>query len=145
LAVGSDHAGFAAKQEVAKHLADLGLEVHDLGTDGPDSCDYPDYAHAVALEVAGGKADRGLLICKTGIGMSMAANKVPGVRAAVCHTEVEARLSRAHNDANVLCMGGGILGIDVMRGVVDAWLDAEFEGGRHARRVGKIERVEPDQ
>jgi len=145
VAVGADHAGFEAKRRIVEHLRGLGCDVMDLGTDSAAPTDYPDYARAVARAVARGEASRGVLACKTGIGMSIAANKVPGVRAAVCHNALEARLSRAHNDANVLCVGGGLLGDAAIEDVLDAWLATEFEGGRHARRVSKIEPQEPGE
>jgi ribose 5-phosphate isomerase B len=139
VAVGSDHAGYQAKRHLVERLREKGLRVVDLGTDSPDSTDYPDFAQAVAHAVADRRAQLGMLVCKTGIGMSIAANKVPGVRAAVCHNALEARLSRAHNDANVLCLGGGILGSDTIDDIVEVWLATRFEGGRHARRVSKLE------
>jgi RpiB/LacA/LacB family sugar-phosphate isomerase len=140
IALGSDHAGFELKQAVLQHLTASGAQVHDLGTHSPDSTDYPDFARAVANAVARGKAGRGILVCGTGIGVSIAANKVPGIRAALCTHEEMARFARAHNDANVLCLGGRVLAPDTARGIVDTFLSTPFEGdGRHARRVGKIE------
>ena len=114
----------------------------DLGTGGAESVDYPDYAEQVAREVASGHADRGILLCGTGIGMSIAANKVPGIRAALVHDVTTARMSRLHNDANVLALGGGLLGDRLLRDIVTAWLTTDFEGGRHQRRLDKIARLE---
>ncbi|MCC6232467.1 MAG: ribose 5-phosphate isomerase B [Verrucomicrobiales bacterium] len=140
LALGSDHAGFALKQEIKQHLVGTPWTVEDLGTTSPESVDYPDFAQKVAHAVADGHAKLGILVCGTGIGVSIAANKVPGIRAALCTTPDMARLARAHNDANVLCLGGRVLGVDLARSVVDSFLQATFEAEpRHERRVGKIE------
>ncbi len=144
IAIGSDHAGFPLKQVVKSWLEEHGYEVDDLGTYDTKSVDYPDYAAAVAHAVAEGKADRGILICGTGIGMSMSANKVPGIRAALCTDVYTARMSRRHNDANVLCMGARVIGPGVAESIVEAWLSEEFEGGRHARRVGKINALDEE-
>ncbi len=138
IAIGSDHAGYSLKQALIPWLREKGHEVEDLGTHGTESVDYPDYAKLVAHAVAEGRADRGILICGTGIGMSMTANKVPGIRAALCTDPYMSRMSRRHNDANVLCMGGRVVGVGLAEAIVEAWLEEEFEGGRHARRVGKI-------
>lgn len=138
IALGSDHAGVDAKARVAQRLAAAGHEVQDKGTQGNESVDYPDYAEAVARGVAAGEADFGVLICGTGIGMCITANKVPGVRAAKCNDAFEARMSRAHNDANVLCLGDRVLDPAVLDELVDVFLAEPFEGGRHARRVGKM-------
>ncbi len=142
LAVGSDHAGLDLKRQLAAHLRELGHEVADLGTHDHESCDYPDFAAAVARAVAGGQADLGMLICGTGQGMAIAANKVAGVRAAVCLDTFSARMSRLHNDANVLCMGARVVGPGLAEDILDAWLGASFEGGRHQRRVAKIAALE---
>ena len=142
MVVGSDHAAFAAKQIVIDALSDLGIRCADLGSDGSESVDYPDYAAEVARRVASGEADRGILLCGTGIGMSIAANKVAGVRAALVHDVTTARMSRLHNDANVLALGGGLLGERLLRDIVAVWLSTEFEGGRHQRRLDKIARIE---
>ena len=142
MVVGSDHAAAAAKQIVMAELAELGVRAADIGSDGSESVDYPDYAAKVARRVASGKADRGILLCGTGIGMSIAANKVSGVRAALVHDVTTARMSRLHNDANVLALGGGLLGERLLREIVAVWLSTEFEGGRHQRRVDKITRIE---
>lgn len=138
IAVGNDHRGVAAKQRLMDLLSGLGHVVTDLGATGAASSDYPDYALPVAEAVAGGKADRGVLICATGHGMCIAANKVPGVRAVNCRDAVDAEISRLHNDANVLCLSADLVGEDSMGRVVKAWLDTPFEGGRHARRLEKI-------
>ena len=139
VAAGSDHAGFHLKARLVEYLRQRdGIEVVDLGTHGPESVDYPDYAVAVARAVAGGEADWGLLVCGTGIGVCMAANKVAGVRAATVTDTFTAAATRQHNDANVLCLGERVIGEGVAQSIVDAWLGASFEGGRHQRRVNKI-------
>ena len=140
IAIGCDHAGLDLKRALAEDLRARGLDVLDLGTEGPESVDYPDFAQAVAGAVSDGRAARGVLICGTGIGMSMAANRFPEVRAAVVHDRTSARLARQHNDANVLCLGGRLLGIEVARDCLAAFLDTPFEGGRHERRVAKLSR-----
>ncbi len=142
IALGSDHGGYQLKQAVAEWVRELGHQVHDYGVHSPESADYPDYAEQVAAAVARGEADRGILVCGTGIGMSMAANKVPGVRASVCHDVFSARATREHNDANVLCLGERVIGPGLARAIVETWLAAEFAGGRHARRVDKIRELE---
>jgi len=138
VAIGSDHAGLELKDRIAAALADAGHEVDDLGTYRPDSCDYPDFAAKVAGEVAGGRAQRGILVCATGVGMSMAANKIAGIRAALCNDLYTARFARLHNDANLLALGARVVGPDRALEIVDVFLDTEFEGGRHQRRVDKI-------
>ena len=143
IAIGSDHAGFRLKGEIIKLLRELGHDCRDFGTQSEEHCDYPDYAQAVAEAVARGECERGILICATGIGMSMAANKVKGIRAALCHDVFSARRSREHNDANILCLGAEVLGVGLALEIVRAWLAAEFSGGeRHRRRVEKIEAME---
>jgi ribose 5-phosphate isomerase B len=139
VALGSDHAGYDAKGALSAALTAWGHEPVDLGCDGPDSVDYPDFGRAVAEAVARGEAACGVLVCGTGIGMSMAANKVAGVRAAVCHNEYTAELTRRHNDANVLCMGARLMAVAAMERCLDVFLKTDFEGGKHARRVGKFE------
>jgi ribose 5-phosphate isomerase B len=139
---GSDHAGLALRAEAVAVAKAAGLEVEDLGPFSGDSVDYPDYARQVAEAVAAGRAKLGILVCGTGIGMSIAANKVKGVRAAHCTTEFEARMARAHNDANVLCIGERVLGLGLGGAVVKAFLEGKFEGGRHARRVQKMAEME---
>lgn len=141
-AIGCDHAGLSLKATLAERLQQRGHTVQDLGTDGPASCDYADFAGAVARAVSQGQADQGLLVCGTGIGMSIAANKVPGVRAAVLSDTFSARSTRQHNDANVLCLGERVVGAGLALDILDAWLDASFEGGRHQRRVDKITALE---
>ncbi len=142
IAVGSDHRGFEAKKRILLLLSQLGHEALDLGTQGPESVDYPDFAIQVAQAVGDKRVDRGILICGTGIGMCIAANKVHGVRAAPCHDSITAEMSRRHNDANILCLSGDLLGEELIDRMVRIWLQTEFEGGRHARRVEKIEHFE---
>ncbi len=138
LMLGSDHAGIVLRGEAARVAAEAGFEVEDVGPRPGEKADYPDQARLVAEAVAAGRARFGILVCGTGIGMSMSANKVRGVRAALCTTEFEARMARAHNDANVLCLGERVIGPGVAAGIVGAFLETAFEGGRHAVRVGKI-------
>jgi ribose 5-phosphate isomerase B len=142
LVAGSDHAGLALRAEAVKVARAAGLEVEDLGPFSGESVDYPDYAKLVAQAVASGRATLGLLVCGTGIGMSIAANKVKGIRAAHCTTELEARMARAHNDANVLCLGERVIGLGLGAAIVKAFLETPFEGGRHARRVEKMKDLE---
>ena len=142
IAVGSDHRGFEAKRRVVALLQQLGHECTDVGTDVKESVDYPDFAFLVAAEVSNGRADRGILICGSGIGMCIAANKVKGIRAAPCHDPITAEMSRRHNDANVLCLSADLLGVELIDRMVRIWLETPFEGGRHARRVDKITRIE---
>ena len=139
IALGSDHRGFRLKEKLGAWLRERGHTVLDLGTDGPDSADYPDYAFAVARAVVRRRAARGILICGTGIGMSIAANRLHGVRAALCETVDLARQSRRHNNANVLCLGADIISPTRARRVVEVWLHTDFEGGRHRRRVRKLD------
>lgn len=138
VAIASDHAGLQLKSELVIALAELLHEVDDLGTNSGASVDYPDYAKKVADTIAQGKAELGVLVCGTGIGMSISANKVRGVRAAVCRTEFEARMARAHNDANVLCLGQRVTGSGLARAILEAFVGGKFEVGRHAMRVDKI-------
>jgi ribose 5-phosphate isomerase B len=138
VAIASDHAGLLLRAEVAKVLREKGAEVVDLGPAGGESVDYPDYAGKVCAELQAGRAQLGVLVCGTGIGMSIAANKHKGIRAALVHTEFEARMTRAHNDANVLCLGERVIGAGVGGACVAAFIDAFFEGGRHQRRVDKL-------
>ncbi len=144
IAIGSDHRGYDVKRRVISVLENLGHEVLDVGPQKRESVDYPDYAFQVALAVSEGRVDRGILICGTGIGMCIAANKVPGVRAAPCHDSITAEMSRRHNDANVLCLSADLLGEELIDRMVKIWLETDFEGGRHARRVEKIVRFEAD-
>ena len=136
---GSDHAGFNLKQILIRKLQELGFEVKDLGTYSKDSCDYPDYAHLVAKNVLKDKNSLGLLVCGSGIGISMAANRHPGIRAALCRSGFEAELSRKHNNANILALGERITGQDLALDILDKFINTDFEGGRHSRRVEKIE------
>jgi ribose 5-phosphate isomerase B len=145
IAVGSDHRGFQAKEQIKAIIAHLGHECFDVGTTDSNPVDYPDPAYAAAIAVAKNQADRAILACATGIGMSIAANKIPGIRAAVCHDELNARISRDHNDANVLCISGDQTGEVVLRKIVEVWLNTEFSGGRHQRRVKKITAMEAGQ
>jgi len=140
IAVGCDHAALDMKKMMSDKLREAGIEVTDVGTDTEDSCDYPVFAHAVAEKVASGECDGGILFCGSGIGMSMAANKVGGVRAVVCTEPYSAYLSRLHNDSNVLCLGARLLGRDMAWRIIETWLDSDFEGGRHKRRVDMIEK-----
>ena len=139
IAIGSDHAAFEIKAELVPYLIALGHEVQDLGTYSTESCDYPDYAAQVSLAVQTQQTERGILICGTGIGMSIAANRFSGVRAALCYTEELATLSRQHNDANVLCLGSRTQTLESMRQIVKVWLTTAWEGKRHAKRLEKIE------
>ena len=144
IAVGSDHAGYDAKERLKGWLDRRGLAIDDVGTDGLDSVDYPDFAFEVARRVATGECDLGLLVCGSGIGMAIAANKVAGVRAATCVDPYSAALARRHNDANVLCVGARISGPDLLEAIASAFFDGSFEGGRHARRVDKIKSRETE-
>ena len=139
IALASDHAGFSEKEKLRLVLEDLGLEVSDLGTVSESSVDYPDYARKVAQQAASGRVDQGVLVCGTGTGMAITANKIPGVRAAVAWSEETARLAREHNDANVLAIGARTTPPEEIPKIVRAWFSANFEGGRHAERVRKIE------
>ncbi len=142
IAVGSDHAGYGAKEHVKRTVAALGHDVDDVGAHGTASVDYPDYAVRVARLVAAGEADAGILVCGSGIGMSITANKIRGVRAAVCGDPYSARLAREHNDANVLCLGARVIGPGLMDEIVGTFLRSGFEGGRHTKRVEKIHHIE---
>lgn len=142
IAIGSDHAGFALKQAVIRLLSELGHSYEDFGCYDTNSVDYPDIARPVAEAVAQGKFDRGILICSTGIGMCIVANKINGVRAAVCHDTFSARRAREHNDANILCLGEWVIGQGLMREVTTTYLSTDFAGGRHARRLEKIHALE---
>ncbi len=142
IAIGSDHGGFDLKEAVKKHLESRGFEVADKGTYNKSSCDYPEFGHAVAKAVASGEAEKGIVICTTGIGISISANKVPGIRCALCSEPLSARMTRLHNDANVLAMGGGLIGENLAKEIVDVFLDTEFSGEeRHQRRIDLIEKI----
>ncbi len=144
ITIGCDHAGFELKLKVIDHLKSRGIEVIDVGTHSIDSCDYPNIAHAVCKNIQDGVTELGILICGTGIGMSMAANKHRGIRAAACSDTFSARLTRVHNDANVLCFGERVVGMGLAIDLVDNFIDAEFEGGKHQRRVDLITAIEQD-
>ena len=144
IAIGSDHRGVAAKIRLMGLLERMGNEVIDCGSDGDQAVDYPDIAADVARRVSDASVERGILLCCTGVGMAIAANKLPGVRAATCHDEVTAEMSRRHNDLNVLCLSAELIGSDVQEKIIRTWLSTPFEGGRHARRVAKIAALEPD-
>lgn len=140
--IGSDHAGWALKKEIFPVFERLGIEYKDVGTNGPESVDYPDFAKPVAEQVAAGDYDLGILICGTGIGMSMTANKVPGIRCALVNDVFSAEMSRLHNQANVLAMGERVTGPGLAKAIVEKWVSTEFEGGRHANRVEKVMETE---
>ncbi|MCK4325758.1 ribose 5-phosphate isomerase B [bacterium] len=142
IAFGCDHAGWEMKEDLKPFLEGLGHQVVDFGTDSQDSVDYPDYALPVAKAVAKRDLERGILICGTGIGSSMVANKVSGIRAALCHDTFTAEMSRSHNDANILCLGGRVIDKELARRIVEVWLNTHFSGGRHAQRLKKIEGIE---
>ncbi len=144
IAIGSDHRGYHLKQQLVALLRAKGHEVDDLGTDGSESVDYPDFATLVASKVSQGEVERGVLICGTGIGMAIAANKYPGVRAAACTDEITAEISRRHNNLNVLCLSADMLSPRSVERMVDLWLETEFEAGRHSRRIDKIQQIEQD-
>lgn len=142
IAIGNDHAALELKREIAEYLKELGHEAVNFGTDTPESCDYPVFGEKVARAVAGGEADCGILICGTGVGISLAANKVKGIRCAVCSEPVTARLVKQHNNANIIAFGARIVGSEMAKEIVKAYLDAEFLGGRHADRVAMIMDIE---
>lgn len=139
IAIGSDHGGFILKGQIMEYLKEKGYEVTDCGTYSTESCDYPVYAKAVAKLVSDKEAEKGILVCGSGIGVSIAANKVKGIRAALCHEPYSAMLSRLHNDANILCLGERITGRDLALDIVNRWLNTEYEGGRHQRRLDLLE------
>ncbi len=144
IAVASDHRGVRVKEQILAQLSSLGQEALDYGPSTGDSVDYPDFAKAVAKDVSQGTVDRGVLICGTGLGMCIAANKFPGVRAVNCHDDFTAEMSRRHNDANVMCLSADLLGDRLLNRIVESWMAAEFEGGRHGRRLDKIREIEAD-
>lgn len=141
-AIGSDHGGYALKQEIMKHLSERGIAYRDYGTYSEESCDYPDYGEAVGRAVASGECERGIVVCGTGIGISIAANKVRGVRCALCGDCFSAQMAREHNDANVLALGARVLGAGLALKIVDTFLDSAFADGRHERRVAKLMAIE---
>ena len=141
IAVASDHGGFALKETIKEHLLERGFEVEDLGTDSEKSVDYPAYGKACSEAVAGGKADLGVVVCGTGIGISIAANKVKGIRCGLCTSVEMARLAKQHNNANVLALGGRTTSPELAVQIIDTWLDTEFEGGRHQRRTGMLDEM----
>jgi ribose 5-phosphate isomerase B len=145
IVIGSDHAGYELKGQLADHLRDAGFEVEDLGTHSEESVDYPDFGALVARAVVAGKADYGVCVCGTGIGISIAANKVHGARAAVVHDATSARMARQHNDANVVCVGARVTGPQAALDAIDAFLGADFEGGRHQRRIDRIAAIEQEE
>ncbi len=142
---GSDHGGFLLKKTLVRRLTELGHEVVDLGTDSENSCDYPDFAHAVAEQILKEPGSKGVLTCGSGIGISIAANRHAGIRAALCHNSLEAALSRQHNDANVLVMGGRLVGEALALDILERFFSTSFEGGRHQTRVEKIEQTRERQ
>lgn len=142
IGIGNDHSAVEMKREVMKFLQDLGYEVINYGTDSTESCDYPVYGEKVGQAVASKEVDLGILICGTGVGISLAANKVKGIRAVVCSEPYSARLSRQHNNTNILALGARVVGIELAKMIIEEWLNAEFEGGRHQRRVDMIMDIE---
>jgi len=142
VAIGCDHAGITMKNEITPVLEELGIEWEDLGTNSEESCDYPDFGERVSEEVSKGGVDRGILVCGTGIGMSIVANKFPGVRAALCSEDYSAKMSRLHNDANLLVLPGRIIDAKTAGDIVKVWFKTDFEGGRHQRRLDKITAIE---
>lgn len=145
IALGNDHRGFEAKQQIKAIITQLGHKCIDFGSADSNPVDYPDLAYLAATAVSKKEADRAILVCGTGIGMSITANKIKGIRAALCHDELSAKISRDHNDANVLCISGDLVGEVLLRKIVEAWLNTEFSGGRHQRRVNKIAAIEEDE
>lgn len=141
IALGADHGGFELKEKIKKHLLEKNIEVVDCGTNSTDSVDYPQFGHAVGHAVANKEVNFGIVVCGTGIGISLAANKVPGVRAALCTNTTMARLTREHNDANILALGGRIVGDVLALEMVDIFLETEFAGGRHQKRIDAIEKI----
>lgn len=141
IAIGSDHAGFVLKEIIIKYLKDRNYHVLDRGSNSAESVDYPEYAASVCRSVLSGESDAGVLICGTGIGMSIAANRFRGIRAALCHDAFTAKMSRKHNNANIIVMGAGVIGAETAKDMLNVWLTEEFEGGRHERRINKIENV----
>lgn len=144
IALACDHGGLSLKKEIAKYLSEKGVEYKDFGTHTEDSCDYPLYGAAAARAVASGECEKGIIFCGTGIGISIAANKVKGVRCVVCSEPFSAKLSRMHNNSNMLALGGRVVGVELAKMIVDEWLSAEFEGERHQRRIDLISKIEEE-
>lgn len=142
IALGSDHGGYELKEHIKKYLDEKNIEYVDFGTYSYESVDYPEFAHKAAIAVVNGECDRGIVCCGTGIGISISANKVPGIRCALCSDCYSAKMSREHNNANMLALGGRVLGRDLAIEIVDIWLNTEFQGGRHERRINKIADIE---
>lgn len=143
IAIASDHGGYTLKEHIKAYLAAKGITCEDFGTNSTDSCDYPDFAKPAAEAVANGQCEKGIVICTTGIGISISANKVKGIRCAHCTDSLSAEMTRRHNDANVLALGAGITGPNLAKRIVEVFLNTEFEGGRHARRVGQLDSIQP--
>ncbi|MCG8431970.1 MAG: ribose 5-phosphate isomerase B [Candidatus Omnitrophica bacterium] len=142
--IASDHAGFGLKEKLKRYLAAKGIPVEDLGTAGTESCDYPVYAYALAKKISAGRYKRGILVCYSGIGNSIVANRLPGVRASLCYDRRAAQLTREHNDSNVLVLGAGFVGVKKAQGICDVWLKSSFQGGRHRRRLNLIRKIEKE-
>ena len=142
IVIGSDHGGYELKNHIIKYLEDNNIQYNDIGCYSEESVDYPDIAQKLCAEITAGNAERGILICGTGIGISIAANKIDGIRAAVCSDEYSARMCRRHNNANVLCMGGRVVGSELALSITDVYLNEKFEGGRHQKRIDKIHALE---
>ncbi len=142
IVIGSDHGGFELKETISEYLLKKGLEIQDVGVFVPDSVDYPDYAKKVGVAIASGEGDLGILICGTGIGMSISANKIDGIRCALCNDVYSAKMAKGHNDANVIALGGRVIGKGVALMIIDTFLNTNFEGGRHNTRLGKIKDIE---
>lgn len=145
IAIGSDHAAFGFKEEIKDYLINKGLQIRDYGTYNTDRIDYCDFGFAVGKAVAGGECEKGLLFCGSGIGISISANKVKGIRAVVCSEPYSAKLSRKHNNTNILALGARVVGIELAKMIIDEWLVAQFEGGRHQERILKIKKFEDEQ
>ena len=143
IAIASDHGGYHLKEHIKAYLAAKGITCEDFGTGSTESCDYPIFGKAAAEAVASGRCEKGIVICTTGIGISVAANKVKGIRCALCSDSLSAEMTRRHNDANIIAMGAGIVGPDLARRMVEVFLNTEFEGGRHARRVALLDSIQP--
>ncbi|BAI79978.1 ribose 5-phosphate isomerase B [Deferribacter desulfuricans SSM1] len=141
IALGSDHGGFRLKEEIKNYLESKGFEAIDFGTESESSVDYPDFAFKVVKAIINGDVEKGIIMCGTGIGISITANRFPGIRAALCWDSFTAKMSRLHNNSNLLAMGGRIIGVELAKDIVDTWLSTEFEGGRHERRINKIDEL----